>query len=201
MVMKSRNNHFRFFPLLAIISILIMAVVLAACNRISLRQIFLGEISVSPVIAGQVEKVESSCKINLGDQVLIEYSGHVEGEIAARQPHQDHTVKFVVGEQETFPALEKAVIGMQVNETKHVKVPAEEAFGPYYQGLEVPMPASALPPGIQPVVGDILRLQGPTGRLTPCTIVAVTGDSIWVDMNHPLAGKDLDLNIRVAAIN
>jgi len=139
--------------------------------------------------------------VGVGDHVVVEVSGRVEGVSAAREPEQSRTADFVVGEQETFPALEHAVVGMRVDETKRVKVPAAEAFGPRYQGLEMPMPRSVLPPGMHPVIGDIIRLQGPDGHLTPCTVVAIAGDSIWVDMNHPLAGKDLVLDIRVAAID
>ena len=201
MGMQSQHNRFRLLRLPVFIYLMMTVVALTTCSRTSLRQILLGEISVTPGSLGMTETSKTEDGIGLGDRVLVEYSGRVEGESPGRQPAEDRIAEFVVGERETLPALEKAVIGMRVDETKRVKVPAAEAFGPRYEGLEMPMPKSVLPPGTQPVVGDIIRLQGPAGHLMPCTIVGIAGDSIRVDMNHPLAGKNLVLNIRVAAID
>lgn len=181
--------------------LLLAALVLAACDRVNPRQILLGDISATPVALGAGKASGPEAGVVVGDHVVVEVSGRVEGELQDQEPDRPRTADFVVGEQETFPALERAVIGMQVDETKRIKVPAAEAFGPRYQGLEMPMPRSVIPPGMHPIVGDVIRLQGPDGQLTPCTVVAITGDSLWVDMNHPLAGKDLVLDIRVAAID
>jgi len=46
----------------------------------------------------------------------------------------------------------------------------------------------------------VIRLQDQTGRAIPGTIIDITENSITIDLNHPLAGKDLTFNIKVVGI-
>jgi len=46
----------------------------------------------------------------------------------------------------------------------------------------------------------MIRLQNQTGRAIPGTVTDITENSITVDLNHPLAGKDLTFDIKVIGI-
>ncbi len=52
----------------------------------------------------------------------------------------------------------------------------------------------------KPKKGVMIRLQDQTGRAIPGTITDITENSITVDLNHPLSGKDITFNIKVVGI-
>ena len=52
----------------------------------------------------------------------------------------------------------------------------------------------------KPEKGMMIRLQDQTGRPMPGTVTDINENSITVDLNHPLSGKDLTFNIKVVGI-
>ena len=49
-------------------------------------------------------------------------------------------------------------------------------------------------------VGDQVGLHGPGGQLVPARIVEVTPSKLVVDANHELAGKPLNFEIELVAV-
>jgi FKBP-type peptidyl-prolyl cis-trans isomerase 2 len=62
------------------------------------------------------------------------------------------------------------------------------------------VPKSALPQNLDPEEGMALQAQGQDGQPINLTVTEVDDDSITVDANHPLAGKDLKFDIELVAI-
>ena len=90
---------------------------------------------------------------------------------------------------------------MQVDESKTLNIPAAEAYGQPKAELILEVPKSQLPPEINPEIGLQLMSQTPDGNQTPLLVTEVKEDSIIVDANHPLAGKDLTFEITLVSIN
>ena len=44
-------------------------------------------------------------------------------------------------------------------------------------------------------------LKGPEGQRMPAKIKEIKDNEVIIDMNHPLAGKDLNFKVRVVGIN
>ena len=61
-------------------------------------------------------------------------------------------------------------------------------------------PRTSFPEDFKPEKGMVIRLQNQMGRTIPGTIVGMTETSITVDLNHPLAGKNLIFDIKVGSI-
>ena len=66
-------------------------------------------------------------------------------------------------------------------------------------GLEV-VPLSAFPEDAEVVPGAQFYAQDMEGNPMPLTVVAVEGEEVTVDFNHPLAGKDLDFQVEVVKV-
>jgi peptidylprolyl isomerase len=56
------------------------------------------------------------------------------------------------------------------------------------------------PPNIDPKEGMVLNLKGPEEQAIPAVIVEVRDESVTIDANHPLSGKDLTFSIELAEI-
>lgn len=105
-------------------------------------------------------------------------------------------LKFNVGQGQMIPGFEKAVIGMEKDETKTVTISADEAYGMpkddliYSTGVAIFADAPT-----KPVSGEIYNFGGAAGR-----IISLDDTNVTIDFNHELAGKDLTFKITVIDI-
>ena len=134
------------------------------------------------------------------DTVRVHYTGKLaDGEIfddsKGREP-----IEFTLGAGQVIPGFESAVLNMAVNDTKTVNIPAAEAYGEQRPELVQSVPVSELPKEIKPEVGMQLVSQAPDGQEIPLIITEVHADTITVDANSPLAGKDLTFDLELVEI-
>lgn len=106
----------------------------------------------------------------------------------------DNVSEYTAGEDEIIPALEDALMGMKPGEHKRVELPPEEAFGPYDEQKIMEIRRDMLPPTAR--TGSIYQVFD--GQ--PITVVALAGDTAVVDLNHPLAGKHLVIDVEVLGV-
>ncbi|GAB6043132.1 peptidylprolyl isomerase [Endothiovibrio diazotrophicus] len=100
------------------------------------------------------------------------------------------------GYGDIFPKVEAALEGAAVEDKLDLELSADEAFGPRNEKLVMEIPAERLPEEAR-AVG--MRIEGETGdgRSGGFTVTAVEGNSATIDGNHPLAGRNLQLFIKV----
>jgi FKBP-type peptidyl-prolyl cis-trans isomerase 2 len=107
----------------------------------------------------------------------------------------------VVGAGQTLPALEKGIMGMRVGEKKTIEIKAADSpFGVYDESKVGDIPRSELPPDLEIEVGTTLLAQSQSGAQSLATIKAVKGDTVTMDFNHPMAGKDLSFEAEVVTM-
>lgn len=135
-----------------------------------------------------------------GDTVLVHYTGTLEdgSEFDSSVGHEP--LRFMIGEGMLLPMFEQAVVGMNTGESKTVKIPAEHAYGPYSKELVAAVERGQIPSHIQPKVGLELQIDEADGWSTMVKVTEVTDEFVWIDANHPLAGKDLVFNIQLVEI-
>ena len=79
-------------------------------------------------------------------------------------------------------------------------VSAEDAYGKQDPAAFKELPKSSLPEGLNPEKEMMLQLHTSEGRAVPVRISEVKEDSIVIDLNHPLAGKDLKFDVKVLSV-
>ena len=97
-------------------------------------------------------------------------------------------------------AFEKAVIGMNEGDSKSVSIPPEHAFGDHRKDLLVDIEKAQLPDHIEPRVGMKLEVRLSDDVTRYFTVANITEDSLTLDGNHPLAGKEIVLKIELVEI-
>ncbi|MFB0528137.1 MAG: peptidylprolyl isomerase [bacterium] len=138
--------------------------------------------------------------IKKGDRVKVQYTGTLKDGTIFDKSKEEKPLEFTVGSGQIIPGFDKAVEGMKLNEEKEVTLKPEDAYGKRDETAIREFPKSSLPENFKPEKGMVLRLQDQTGRAIPGTITDITENSITIDLNHPLAGKDLTFNIKVVGI-
>ena len=107
-------------------------------------------------------------------------------------------IAILFGHGNIIPGLEKAMDGREAGDSFQATVPAAEAYGERREGLSQRIPkkhfgAQKLEPGMQVVLQTNF---GPRA----VTIEKVGMSVVDVDLNHPMAGKDLDFDIEVVEV-
>jgi len=131
-----------------------------------------------------------------GDMVKVHYTvklgdGMVIGSTTNHEPLQ-----FTVGEGQILPGFEQAVVGMNPGESKTIKVPADQAFGPHLDEMVVVIDRARLPEEFNPKIGEQVQFRQEDGQIATVLVTNVSELSITIDANHPLAGKDLTFDIQ-----
>lgn len=136
----------------------------------------------------------------VGDSVRVHYNGKLEDGTEFDSSEGFEPLKFEIGEGFLLPLFEQAIVGMGAGDSKTIKIPADQAYGQYLKELVVAFDKSQLPPNIEPKVGLELQIDESDGWQSIVRIVDMDDTFVWVDANHPLAGKDLTFNISLLEI-
>ena len=135
-----------------------------------------------------------------GDTVKVHYTGRLTDGTVFDTSIGSDPLEFTLGQGQTIPGFEQAVIGMQVGETKTVTIPADQAYGPHREDMILEVSKDELPEDLDPEVGMQLQMNQGDGGITIVTITEVSETTIRIDANHPLAGQDLTFNIELVDI-
>ena len=140
-------------------------------------------------------------QVKNNDTVKVHYTGKlVNGQVFDSSVERGEPLQFTLGQGQLIPGFEKGLIDMKVNEKKTVNIPMNEAYGETNEQLIQEVPKSQLSDDIEPKVGMGLITQTPTGQEINLVVTEVKEESIVVDGNHPLAGKDLIFDLELVEI-
>jgi FKBP-type peptidyl-prolyl cis-trans isomerase SlyD len=106
-------------------------------------------------------------------------------------------VACIQGAGQIIEGLENELTAMGAGEKRRVVVPPERGYGLREAELVQKVPRSRLP--VDDVrVGDQFQT-GPDRQDPVVTIVAIEGDEVLLDANHPLAGQELHFEVELVA--
>jgi peptidylprolyl isomerase len=135
-----------------------------------------------------------------GDKVKVHYTGKLKDGTVFDTSRDREALEVTIGSGTVIRSLENALVGMSVGETKELDVPPDDAYGPRREELVLHVHREQFPSSIDPKEGMTLRLRGPEESVVPAVVTEVSGDSVTIDANHPLSGKDLTFVIELAEI-
>ena len=154
--------------------------------------IFLG-ISQNLWAAAPTAQVENGKKVTLAYKLTVEKTLLETAD--AKNPFI-----YVHGKNQIVPGLEKNLTGLKVGEKKIIHVTPEEAYGPLDPKARREIPKEKLPPELKPTVGAFVEARRQDGLSLLVKIVEVKDQTVVLDFNHPLAGKELEFQIEVLNI-
>ncbi len=135
-----------------------------------------------------------------GDTVKVHYTGKLSsGEVFDSSEGRD-PIQFAIGGGQVIPGFEQGIEGMQIGDKKTVEISVDQAYGEYRDELIFPIGKDKLPAEINPEVGMQLTMNNPQGQVFPVTVKEITDDTIMLDANHKLAGKDLIFDLELVEI-
>jgi len=147
-------------------------------------------------------RITKTMTVENGDTVTVSYTGKfADGEVFDSSEKQGKALEIEVGTGKIIPGLEKALLGMKEGEQKVAVIKAEEGYGKRTDELIKKVPREGLPKDQEPKVDMMLMVGLPNGQQIPAKIVKVEDKEITLDLNHPLADKDLHFDVTIDKIS
>lgn len=138
--------------------------------------------------------------IKKGYKVSILFEAKLEtGEIVLKT-EEKRPLEVIIGEGAIPKSIEKALTDMKAGESKTITLEPSEAFGPRLEKLVVDLPNEGFNPDINLKVGSRVSMNSPEGKRFIGTVLEIKDESITVDFNHPLAGKNLVFTVTVVSV-
>ena len=137
-------------------------------------------------------------KIEKDRVVRFHYAVSEQGQEVLESSEGREPLAILIGHGNIIPGLEKAMEGHEAGDSFGVDVVAADAYGERRDGLSQRIPKKhfgnqPLQPGMQVVLNTNM---GPRA----VTIEKVGMSVVDVDLNHPMAGKDLHFDIDIVDV-
>jgi FKBP-type peptidyl-prolyl cis-trans isomerase 2 len=143
---------------------------------------------------------DSMNQVKENNTVKVNYTGKLsDGQIFDSSEGKE-PIEFTLGQGQLIPGFEKGLIDMKLNEKKTITIPKDEAYGDVNKDLIQEVKKTELPQDMAPEVGMGLVSKSPDGQEMNLMVVEVREETIVIDGNHPLAGKELIFDLEVLAI-
>jgi FKBP-type peptidyl-prolyl cis-trans isomerase SlpA len=137
-----------------------------------------------------------------GKRITLHFSVYlVEGNVLLDTTRErPEPVSFVMGDGSLIPGFEQAITGLKAGDRRSVIIPAKKGFGEWNADNVQTFMRSyfdadmALEPGLVVSFADKARAE------LPGVVKEIKDDTVVVDFNHPLAGRDLIFEVDIIRV-
>ncbi|WP_281560156.1 FKBP-type peptidyl-prolyl cis-trans isomerase [Thalassomonas sp. RHCl1] len=123
-----------------------------------------------------------------------------DGSAADSTKVNNKPAKIIMGDESISPAFEAQLLGLAVGESKEFTLQAKDAFGEVNPDNIHYMDISKFSEEAPAKVGNIITFTQPGNVELPGMIREVSGSSVTIDFNHPLAGQEVTFVIDLVEI-
>lgn len=138
--------------------------------------------------------------IKENDVVKVHYTLNLENGKTFETTLKSEPLEFRIGEGGIIPGFELGLLGLKKGDKKEIRIPYEEAYGDRNPELLYEIPKEKLPDKAKPEIGLKLVSKLPDEKKMDLYVVEIRDNTVVLDGNHPLAGKNLIFNIEVVDV-
>jgi FKBP-type peptidyl-prolyl cis-trans isomerase 2 len=133
-----------------------------------------------------------------GKKIRIHYTLEVDGEIVDSTDDRE-PFEFTQGKQQIIPGLEKQLEGLSVGDEREIIVGPDDAYGVEDPNAYIEVARTKMPDG-ELEVGMLVHATTPDGKQMVVRVAEIKEETIVLNFNHPLAGKELHFKIVIIEI-
>ncbi|WP_461788074.1 FKBP-type peptidyl-prolyl cis-trans isomerase [Pedobacter sp.] len=136
-------------------------------------------------------------KIAPNTVVSLTYELHTttpeDNQVFVEKATEENPLVFLYGVGMMLPKFEEHLAGLTVGDDYGFELAPADGYGEIDPGAHVDLPTSMFKDGGAdlPNVGDVIPLQDNQGNQFRAGVTAVGEEVVSVDLNHPMAGKNL----------
>ena len=107
-------------------------------------------------------------------------------------------LEIVFGRGQLLPSLERALDGLSAGDQKAVTLRPRDAYGERDPKAILEVDRSEFPPEVAP--GDRFEVENEAGAVLVLQVLDVGPDTVHLDLNHPLAGQEIRIELKVVEV-
>jgi FKBP-type peptidyl-prolyl cis-trans isomerase 2 len=113
----------------------------------------------------------------------------------------DKPFEFKMNDEKVYKVFRENLIGKKLNDVVVIELKPEQAYGYPKKNSIFRIPKSDIPENLKVEEGTIIRGKTKEGKDITSRIIEVADDTYLVDLNHPLAGKNVKYTLEILEIN
>lgn len=134
-----------------------------------------------------------------GKKVSIEFTVVLDDGTKIQSNVGQEPLTYQEGSGEIFPALEQALSGLAVNDTKQVTLTPKDGFGEVDPTKMKEVALDEIPEAARKVDAELVGVDA-AGNQIPVRVAKVGEKTATLDLNHPLAGRTVTFDVKVLKI-
>ena len=137
--------------------------------------------------------------IKEGSKVTLHYTGTLDDGSVFDSSEGRDPLTFTVGQHEVIRGFEEGVEGLNAGEEKTIDITPEHGYGPKHEQMVQKVPKELFK-DFSPEKGQQIGLMSKEGQQMMATVLDVDDKMVTLDLNHPLAGKNLHFKVKIVSV-
>lgn len=138
--------------------------------------------------------------IQPGSKVTMHFCIRANDGTVMESSFDDEPETFVMGDGTLLKGFELALVSLKAGDRQTLTLTPDLAYGYRDPDAVTVMSRSAFPEDMPVEPGSTIAFTTAEGHEVPGTILAVQGEAVEVDFNHPLAGQEVVLEVEILAV-
>ncbi|MDD5006166.1 MAG: peptidylprolyl isomerase [Candidatus Omnitrophica bacterium] len=138
--------------------------------------------------------------ITKGKKVKFNYILTVDGKVFDSSEKTGGPLEYVQGDGSIIKGLERQLDGLKAGDKRTIIVSPDEAYGNVDPKAFKEVSKSELPKELVPSVGQILQVRNAEGQAFNAVVSEIKENSVVLNFNHILAGKELKFEITILSV-
>ena len=135
--------------------------------------------------------------VNVASTVTLHLSLTLEDGTVAESTFEDSPLTFTMGDGTLVQGLELGLYGLQAGDSQRLALYPEQAFGLRDPEKVQRLPRAEFGAELELEPGLIIGFTTPAGEELAGAVLSMDGDSVEVDFNHPLAGRNIIFDVNI----
>ena len=132
-----------------------------------------------------------------GDQIRVNYVGRFDNGELFDSSEGREPLEFTVGGEQVIAGFDRAVVGLKPGESCKVVVAPADGYGAHVPAVVATIERQQIPDNDKLMLGSMLEVSMEDGQSLEVQVVELSDETVVLDGNHPLAGKELHFEIEL----
>jgi FKBP-type peptidyl-prolyl cis-trans isomerase SlpA len=136
----------------------------------------------------------------MGSGVTMHFSLRLADGMLVESSFDNDPISFVLGDGTLDRGLELALLGLVAGDRQTLTLMPGQAFGMHDEAALQQVRKSQFPEGMSLEPGQIVGFSSEDGEEVAGAIIEIGDDHVKVDFNHPLAGREIEFEVHILAV-
>jgi len=139
-------------------------------------------------------------QIGMGSRVTMHFALRLADGMLVESSFDDEPVSFVVGDGTLDRGLELALLGLVTDDRQTLTLMPGQAFGMRDEAALQRVPKAQFAEDMLLEQGQIIGFSSEGGKEVAGAIIELEDGHVQVDFNHPLAGREIEFEVQILAV-